>query len=328
MATPEFNAPVGLRNPHIQSILASTLPRKLKVRRRARALLDQSEDVLLDCGHDVTLLGHYTPANNSKALVCLIHGWEGCGESNYILSTASHLLQKGYSIFRLNLRDHGPSHHLNPDLFNSTRLEEVIGAMEAIQARFDYEHHLLAGFSLGGNFALRVGADADGRKFKLKHIVAVCPVISPPHTMDSLENGLFIYHDYFLQKWKRSLRKKLDHFPEHGYGEKLATLQSLRAMNQYFVPNHTPFADCETYLNAYAIAGDRLTGMTIPATLITSKDDPVVLADDLALLNVPDSLEVQLTRHGGHCGFIENFKLDSWIDRRIHAIFESAIQAG
>lgn len=319
-----YQPPRLLRNAHLQSILASTLPRKLKVRRKARQMLSNSQDILLDCGHGVRLLGHYSPAPQARGLVILIHGWEGCSESNYILSCASHLWAAGYSVFRLNLRDHGPTHHLNPGLFNSTRLEEVLGAMEAIQAQLNYRRYFLAGFSLGGNFALRVGADAAGRAFKLERIIAVCPVISPPTTMDSLENGLFIYHDYFLKKWKNSLRKKLQHFPEHGYGGTLARLKSLREMNQYFVPNHTDFPDCASYLEAYAIDGDRLAQLQIPAFLITSSDDPVVLSRDLSRLDKSAALHIEITKHGGHCGFISNYQLDSWIDQRIFELLEQA----
>lgn len=326
MPDASFNPITLLRNPHVQSIIASTLPRKLLLKRRAGALLAQARDMVLDCGKGVRLLGHYTPAQGAGAdnyrdkhrgLVTLIHGWEGCSESNYILSLAASLYAEGYGIFRLNLRDHGPSHHLNRELFNSTRLEEVLGAMEAIQSQLDYPHHFLAGFSLGGNFSLRVGADAAGRRFDFDKIIAVCPAVSPPHIMDTLENGLRLYHDYFMYKWKRSLYKKAEHFPDYPFREHLGAMKNLRQMNHYFVPNYTDFDDCQTYLDAYAISGDRLNNLQIPSHIITSADDPVVHVVDFELIDKPPCLTLEITRYGGHCGFIENLRLDSWIDRRI-----------
>ncbi len=311
-----------LRNPHLQSIVSATLPRKLLVKHRARKVLDEARDMLLDCGHGVQLLGHYTAAQAQpdKGLVTLLHGWEGCSESNYILSLASRLYQEGYAIFRLNLRDHGPTHHLNRELFNSARLEEVVGAMEAIQAQLPQRQHFLAGFSLGGNFALRVAADAAGRAFSFDRIVAVCPVISPPHTMDTLHDGPRLYHDHFVSNWKSSLYKKAEHFPEYPFRERLAELKTLRDMNHYFVPNYTAFNDAESYLKAYAVCGDRLQNLKIPAHIITSADDPVVDITDFLLLDPQPLLEIEITRYGGHCGFIRNLKLDSWIDDRITAL--------
>jgi predicted alpha/beta-fold hydrolase len=314
-----FRPPALLRGPHVQSILSSTGPRKLKVRRMNQALLAASRDMILDCGDGVRLLGHYAPAPipEPRGLVTLIHGWEGSGESNYMLSVSGHAFRHGYSVFRLNLRDHGPSHHLNRELFNSTRLSEVLGAMEAIQSALPYARNYLVGFSLGGNFSLRVGAAMSGRHFRLDRIIAVCPVICPAGTMESLEQGSRLYHDYFVHKWKRSLSRKLEHFPEYDFHNHLARMKSLREMNHYFVPNYTGYEDPATYFEAYSIAGDRLQHLGAPAHIITSADDPVVLARDLELIHKPPLLTIEVTRFGGHCGFIENLKLDSWIDRRI-----------
>ena len=36
---------------------------------------------------------------------------------------------RGYDVVRLNLRDHGDSHHLNPEIFHSCRIAEVVGAV-------------------------------------------------------------------------------------------------------------------------------------------------------------------------------------------------------
>ena len=37
---------------------------------------------------------------------------------------------------RLNLRDHGDSHHLNPGIFHSCRIAEVVGAVQRLQALY------------------------------------------------------------------------------------------------------------------------------------------------------------------------------------------------
>ena len=126
-----FEPPVFLRGRHLQSILAGWPPRKVLVRRQAKEFLETSTDVIVDCGEGVRLLGHRTRAANSgcRSLVVLIHGWEGSAETVYILSVASRLWREGYDVFRLNLRDHGDSHHLNKKLFHSCRLREAIGAI-------------------------------------------------------------------------------------------------------------------------------------------------------------------------------------------------------
>ena len=312
------------RNPHLQSIFASTGPRKILVRRRSKQLTEDSESHIIECSDGVRLQGELSiKPGNHKGLVFMIHGWEGSVDSLYLLSAGSHLYNNGYNIFRLNLRDHGPTHHLNPELYNSTRLQEVIDAVKYAQALPGNNKLFMAGFSLGGNFCLRVAAKAPENNLHLQQVVAVCPVLNPLHTMEYLNNGWFVYHDHFVKGWQSSLRKKLEHFPELGYGNIMPGLRTLKDMNDYFVPNHTAYDDTTSYLLGYALIGDVLQQLKVPSQLITSMDDPMIHAKDLADLAEPEQLTIELTRYGGHCGYIENIKMDSWIDKRIIEIFNS-----
>lgn len=312
-------APKGwLRNPHVQSVLASTLPRRLRIAPMLPALRRASRQVVLDCGDDHQLLGEYAQqTGRSKGLITLIHGWEGSSQSSYMLSAGASFFRAGYDVFRLNLRDHGPSHHLNRELFHSARLEEVIGAIKAIQSTYPHDWQFLAGFSLGGNFCLRVAAKASEAGLHLNQTLAVCPVLDPAKTMAALENGWWVYERYFVRKWKASLQKKLDLYPELNYREQLLGMNSLQAMNRYFVPAFTPYANEEDYFRAYALTGEVLAPLDTPAHIITSKDDPMILAEDLNRLASNPHLTVELTDFGGHCGYLSNYRLDSWLDHHL-----------
>ena len=110
------------------------------------------------------MLGHYSSQvaagrPQARDLVILLHGWEGSADSMYVLSLGSYLFELGCDVYRLNFRDHGPSHHLNEEIFHSCRLDEVVGAVRAIQRALRSTRRS-TGFSLGGNFALRVAARA------------------------------------------------------------------------------------------------------------------------------------------------------------------------
>ena len=318
---PDFRAAPGLGNAHLQSWLASCGPRRALIRSRARALQAAAREEILDCGDGIRLHGVYSPHPRAeRGLVILIHGWHGTADSAYLLSAGAHLFTHGFSVFRLHLRDHGPSHHLNRELFNSARLPEVVAAVRRITALHPHEHTFLGGFSLGGNFALRVALAAPAAGIALERVVAVCPVLDPARTMDALERSP-VYHEYFRRKWRKALLQKLLHFPDYGYGEDLRQLRSLGAMNEFFVPRYTGFADTPSYLDAYAITGERLAGLTVPSRIITSRDDPVIPAADLARLAHPPALTIELTERGGHCGFIMDWRLHSWIDGRLDQLF-------
>lgn len=316
----DFAPPWPFTNRHLQSILASSALRRAIARRRAGALLAAAREEILDCGEGVRLHGVYSPHPQApRGLAILIHGWHGTADAGYLVSAGGQLYRSGFSVYRLHLRDHGPSAHLNREMFNSVRLREVVAAVAAIARLHPHEHVFLGGFSLGGNFALRVALEAPAQGIALRRVVAVCPVLDPAHTMRVLSRSP-LYHGYFQRKWRRALLQKLQHFPEYDFGAELGQLDSLAAMNAFFVPRYTGFDDTGSYLAAYAITGERLRGLAIPSHIVTSRDDPVIPAGDLNRLASNPLLRIELSEHGGHCGFIAGWRLHSWIDRRLDAL--------
>jgi predicted alpha/beta-fold hydrolase len=320
-----FNPPAWLANPHLQSILPSLRLRRPLLMRRASELLACSKDQIVDCGDGVRLLGHYSSRASAghepaRDLVILLHGWEGSSDSLYVLSLGSYLFARGCDVFRLNFRDHGPTHHLNQDIFHSCRLDEVVGAVRAIQQQHAGQRVTLAGFSLGGNFALRVAARASAAGIRLEQAIGVCPVLRPHSTMDILENGPFIYQQYFLSKWKSSLRIKQSLFPDVYDFRSILAQSSIRTMTEVLVERYSEFANLDAYLNGYAIVDHVLNGLEVPSHILFALDDPIIPAIDLKHLARNPHLHVNAIPRGGHCGFMDRFTAESWADRQIASL--------
>jgi predicted alpha/beta-fold hydrolase len=88
-------------------------------------------------------------------------------------------------------------------------------------------------------------------------------------------------------------------------------------MTEQMVLKYTDYPDLATYLSGYAITGGVLESLEVPTHVITSEDDPMILAHDLARLARPDALELTVTARGGHCGYMDALAGPSWIDRKI-----------
>jgi predicted alpha/beta-fold hydrolase len=325
-----FTPPRFLRNPHLQSALNSVGPRKKRAARLAQAL--NSKQLILTTDKGVRLAAEYDRATGRKAqiknaLVVMIHGWEGSSQSAYQVTTAKYLLDYGFDVLRLNLRDHGDTQHLNKAIFNSTMTEEVADAIGCFLGDHSYPAVFLAGFSLGGNFTLRIAADR-GPQLKLKAAVAISPPVDPVNALVALNEGAFIYRKYFMRRWTTSLRKKLAHFPEYDFGPELEGAKSFDELNAFFVPRYTEFKDVESYFRSYGLIGDRLSRLAIPAHLITSDDDPIIPIEDIAKINCPANLNIEVHPHGGHCGFIINLKGHSYMEPRLVEIFDSHLEIG
>lgn len=317
-----------LRHADVQAVLANSWWRQRHVMADARELVTRSEDCIVECSAGVRLLAQHTagrepPSRTSGRVAILLHGWEGSSQSVHVLSAADRLWRAGFRIIRLNMRDHGNTHHLNAGIFHSCRLQEMLDATQWVADRFPGESLYLAGYSLGGNFALRIAA-AGSLAMRLSHVAAVCPVLDPEETMDALDSGLPIYRHYYLGKWRHSLEQKARLFPDEYHFGSLRRFTTLRAMTDYFVTHHSEFPDLKSYLDGYAITGDRLAGLKVPSDLLLADDDPVVPVATISRVARPPALVIHRTRWGGHCGYLEGARLRSWSDDFLAAVFDPA----
>lgn len=316
--TTQFKPSGILRNKHMQSMLVSSPPRRWLVNKRAKDYQAHSELELVLTLKGPQLLAKRTLARNGKpkARVILLHGWEGSSDSSYLQALGNQLWQSGCETIRLNFRDHGETHYLNTELFHSCRLDEVSDAVKLLSADSKVPVFLI-GFSLGGNFALRVSARAHKFSVKPVHTFAISPVIRPKNVMQELEDGLFIYQKYFSNKWRASLRKKQDIYPEHYDLTEFFKLKGLTAMTHALVESYTEYDHTDDYFEGYSVDGDYLSDLQIPTTIITAKDDPIIPVKDFALLPNNPNLKLEIHDHGGHCGFIKNWRLTSWLEQEL-----------
>jgi predicted alpha/beta-fold hydrolase len=323
----DFVPPWPLRSGHVQTMLSSSGVRRHLLPQTARRVLDGAQPVVVDGGDGVRLTGAFTAQRMLAAprgLAVLVHGWEGSVDSTYVLQTGSRLLADGWDVFRLNFRDHGDSYPLNEALFHSCRIDEVVHALADAARRWPARPMCLAGFSLGGNFALRAALAAPTHGIPLRYVLAVCPIIDPAEGLFSLERGAaWLYQAYFMYKWRRSLRAKQAAFPDHPYFEPAELKQHLRGLTEALVLRHTEYASLEAYLDGYSLAGEALAAMPVPATILTSRDDPVIPVADFERLALPANIELDIARYGGHCGFIRGFGMTSFTDDYIAARFNA-----
>ena len=249
----------------------------------------------------------------------LLHGWEGSSESLYMLSLGQRLLDRGFDVVRLNLRDHGGSQHLNTEIFHSCRILEVVGAVRRIQELNPGLGLNLVGFSLGGNFFLRVAARARAAGLELERVVAVCPVVDPEHTLTRLEVGCPVYRRYFVRKWHDSLRQKQAAWPEVYDLSEVRAMDNLTDMTGHLACRYGGYPSLADYLKGYAVAGDALATISHPTRIITAADDPIIPVLDFDRIARPPALTITRTALGGHCGYYDARRGGTWIEREICA---------
>lgn len=313
-----FVPPFGLRNAHLQSTLLSLAAWRLPVLRQSRALRGVAEAIVVDCGDGVrlsALCSRQPAAYSAKRWIILLHGWLGDANSSYVLSLGATLYAQGYNVLRLNLRDHGGSEHLNPGLFHSCLLDEVVGAVHALQQRYAIEDLSLAGFSLGGNFALRVAARAAAANIRLRRVVAICPALNPHASDAALAAGPPVYRRYFMNKWKQTLKLKQQLFPDQYDFDSLLNSSSITELTDVLVQRYAGFSGVRAYYDGYSLLGAALCDLRVPSHILIAQDDPIVPAIDAQHLPALPCLHVTSSKFGGHCGFIASWRGDRWVNR-------------
>ena len=310
-----FIPPFYLRSAFAQTLLASS-----KIRTWGRnSMQDLAREVTLRPLNDVRLQGFYSPQTSmqTKGIVMLLHGWEGSVNSAYILRTGRVLYEQGFSVFRLNYRDHGETHHLNPGLFYAVLLDEVFGAVQEVA---NYESELpfhLIGFSMGGNFALRVARKSAEKPIKnLKHVISISPVLDPEKSTNSIDQYPLL-RKYFRKKWSLSLLKKQVNFPDLYDFSEVLTLETIAEMTEMMIKRYSEYESSSDYFYHYSVLGDALADLAVPTTIVTAQDDPIIPVEDFYDLKLNPSTNLIVHRYGGHNGFLETLSGRAWYEKKI-----------
>ena len=307
-----------IRGAHLQTFASSYPVRGLGT------TLPGEQVVILDAGQDQTgydenvrLLGYYNPRETqepSRGLVISLHGWEGSSHSAYNLIVGKRLLAEGYDLMRLNLRDHGPHLHVNPyalnqGMFLGTLLDESLLAVQRVAAWARDLPVYLVGPSLGGNFVLRMAArHAEPPIANLRRVVAISPAINPAKATDCID-AKYPFRHYFRERWLRSVLAKEQLFPHLYSFAPLVNIPRIRAMTEWLVKRYTEYEDADDYFGRYAVVGDALRNLTVPTTILTAADDPVISVGDIEALSPSPLLDLKIQRFGGHVGFVDLWPL-------------------
>jgi predicted alpha/beta-fold hydrolase len=316
----DLRPPLLLRSAGVQTLLASAGLRAWG----KNTMVVAARETILTTAENVRLLGYISrrPRPHKNGLAILLHGWEGSSESTYVRTTGRYLFDCGYDVFRLNFRDHGPSHHLNEGLFYAVLLEEVFDAVRQICAAQYPSPAFLAGFSLGGNFVLRIARRCASHPIPgLKHVIAISPVLDPDKATDRIDGSRLILK-YFLKKWRRSLSIKQRLYPEHYDFSCLLAIDNIREMTERLLAVYSPYDSARSYFKKYSLLNGDMRDIDIPTTVITAADDPIIPVEDFYDLDTSSTTRLIVQPYGGHNGFLETWRLNGWYERAMADTFK------
>jgi uncharacterized protein len=271
--------------------------------------LPDPESRLFQVTGDTQVLAHcyWQTDRHTRPTILALHGLEGSSSAHYMRGVADKALRAGFNAILLNQRNCGGTEHLGPGLYHSGLIDDAAFVIREL-ARIDgIDRVVAAGYSLGGNLALRLAGTESPRTLPaLKGVCAVSPVMELETCVRALERRSNILYQWnFVRNLKNRMRRKDACFPQRFDLAALRTIRSVRQFDAAYTAPSFGFQSAEDYYHR-AAALRVIDKIEIPALIITAADDPFVPADTFrhpAVVANP-RLTVVITEHGGHCGFL------------------------
>jgi predicted alpha/beta-fold hydrolase len=291
-----------LRNGHVMTIV--TWARR---RRFPRLPAPELRVFEVATGARVVGLCHWQPARTSRPLLLLLHGLEGSSDAHYMAGIADKAYAAGFNVVRLNQRNCGGTEHLSETLYHSGLTADPIAVLAELRERDGLRSFAAAGYSLGGNLALKLAAELGATGFgELHAVAAVSPTMDLERCVRALERrSNFPYQWNFVRNLKARMRRKAGLFPARYSTAPLARIRTVREFDEAYTAPHFGFRDASEYYHrasALRVAGE----IRVPTLILAAEDDPFVPSEtftDRAVAGNP-WITVRVSPHGGHCAFL------------------------
>jgi predicted alpha/beta-fold hydrolase len=279
-------------------------------RRRRFPRLPVPEPRYFDVADDARVLAHchWQDQRAARPAIILLHGLEGSSHAHYMAGISDKAWAAGWSVVRLNQRNCGNTEHLSRGLYHSGLTHDALFVMRELIEQDGIGVLALAGYSLGGNLALKLAGDlGDAAPAALVAVCAVSPTLDLAGCVDALERrSNFAYQWNFVRNLKARMRRKVAAFPGAFSLDALRRVRTVRGFDEAYTAPHHGFRDAADYY--YRASALRVIGrITVPTLIITAEDDPFVPDVPFRHADVAGNpnITVIITRHGGHCAYLE-----------------------
>ena len=309
-----------LRNGHVMTLYAWGMPRRF-------SSLPEPSERLFEVAPDTKVLGHcHWQSDPSRSPMLLaLHGLEGSSSAHYMRGLADKAWRAGFSVALLNQRNCGGTEALGPGLYHSGLTGDVDHVIREVARDEGIQDIVIAGYSLGGNLALKLAGEyGENPPRELRGVCAVSPVMELGDCVRALERRQNIAYQWnFVRGLKERMWRKERCHPGRFPLEPLRRIRTVREFDEIYTAPHFGFRDATDYYHR-ASAMRVIDRIRVPAMIITAQDDPFVPTDSFRDPRVTGNphIEVIITPHGGHCGFLaecagSNGEDGYWAEERI-----------
>jgi uncharacterized protein len=319
---PPFEPHPWLRSAHAQTILGRYWPHP------GTRLEATPHEVGLADGDRLVVLESVPPGwQGTHPTAVLVHGLAGSADAAYMLRLGVRLVHQGIRVVRVNLRNSGSGFGLSKAVYHAGRSDDLREVLAWLKRREGASRVALVGFSLGGNLALKLAAEAATDPTGVEALDCVLAA-NPPidltacyRRMSLPENKLY---DRNFAKWLRRMIRRLHRrFPELG-PTRIDDAKTVYEFDDRYTAPRNGFASADDYYERCSLVS-ALGRIAVPGLIVHAMDDPFVPYEPFERVAWPPHLVLDLVRHGGHLGYLSRHpwqggrrwldaRLDGWLD--------------
>lgn len=237
----------------------------------------------------------------------LVHGLGGSADAPYVLGAARLAHRAGANVVRLNQRNCGDTEHLTPTLYHSGMSSDLTSVVRELAGRDGLSRILVAGFSMGGNLALKMAGEmGEEAPAALLGVCAVSPALDLKETVRNLgKPSNRAYQWNFVRGLRRLVERKKELYPALYDTRRLDRLRTVRDFDELYTAPHGGFAGADDYY-ARSSALPFVRRIGVPTLIVHARDDPLVPCEPLLRPGVADNPYVvkATPQHGGHVAFV------------------------
>jgi len=281
-------------------------------------------------GTRVAAACHWQTEPQRHTTLLALHGLNGSSDAHYMRGLAAKAFEQGMNVVRLNQRNCGDTEHLSSGLFHSGLTADAAHVVDELMRVDGLAVIGVAGYSLGGNLALKLAGEY-GRHAPpaLLGVAAVSPIIEIEPCVVALERRENVLYNWnFVRDLKRRIRRRERFHPGQFDRKRLRAVRTVREFDETYTAPYFGFRSASDYYHR-ASAMRLVHRIAVPALIITADDDPFIpsqLFRDRKVAGNPH-IQVHICEHGGHCGFVgpKNGNEDDgyWAERKIVDFFAS-----
>jgi len=302
-----------LRNPHLQTIVASKLSKHPSVDTVAERL-ELSDGDFLDINWSKKTCG---------PLVCIFHGLAGSIESAYVKAVFHALETSGFRPVFMHWRGCSGEPNRLARSYHSGATDDIHELINLVQSRYPGIPVFAIAYSLGANALLKYLGEQHSNS-QLFGSVCVCPPLVLNIGADKLNSGVTrAYQKYLITAMRAQHEAKRQLHPELNLPAATTELNNFWKFDDTLTAPLHGFRDVHDYYEKCS-ARQFLPRITTNTHIIYALDDPFFTLDVL-----PDESELsetttlELSTFGGHVGFIGDEQDSNWLSNRICTLIKT-----